>query len=291
MSPLAHSLFWSGGSIVGVGAAAYVLYRRGVWTSATTLAVVAATLGVTIGSKWQYRLEYLPVLDALLVPTREFLSPPARIPLGLVLGAVLAGFVCLLTRAPWREVGDALAVGAAAMISIGRFGCLFNGCCSGTLCPQWMQALCLRYPVGSEAFGYQLAAGLLTPASRMSLPVHPLPLYFAASAFAILVILVFLLRRNVEAGTLLAVFCILRPLSKLALEPLRASAPGGPRHLILIVPLSVLGATCLILLVRAVWSRASRDHALAAARSGRSLESEEGCGGRARPSAPAGPAA
>ena len=70
------------------------------------------------------------------------------------------------------------------------------------------------------------------------MPAHPLPLYFAASALALLAVLLWLYWRNAPPGALLATFCILEPTAKLALEPLRADP--RPPGLMVGIPLTVL---------------------------------------------------
>jgi phosphatidylglycerol:prolipoprotein diacylglycerol transferase len=223
-----------------------VLKARGVLGWRTGAAIVIAAHGLWIGAKWHQRLETLPVLEALWLMPADLLTPGMRIPGGLLTGAVLAGLWCLATRAPWRETGDALAVAASLLIVIGRMGCFVNGCCMGGVCHH-LRLICLRYPPGTESYDQQVLLGLITNASPLSSPAHPLPLYFAAASLVTLVVLLVLLRRGAAPGTLLAVFCIVRPATKLALEPLRVSAPDGPAGLMLAIPLGVLMVTVSVL--------------------------------------------
>src|SRR5262249_39258865 len=79
-------------------------------------------------------------------------------------------------RRSWHghpPVGEALAVRASTLISIGRIGCCFAGCCTGVEYHPRMRWRCVRYPPGTEAFNSQVGAGVprsgelpLAPGSR-----------------------------------------------------------------------------------------------------------------------------
>ena len=223
MSPASlYLLLWTIGCAAGFLSALLVLRRRHALTPATASAVAIAWLFLFIGSKWHSRLESLPWTHALVVSPAELFAPGRRLPLGLLTSGTAAALCCLALRLPWREVGDALAVFWSVLIPIGRIGCMTYGCCLGTVCGAWLRPLGWRYGPGTEAFHLQLAAGLIPPTSALSLPVHPLPLYFALASLGTLAVLVRLLRRESPPGMLLLTFCLLRPATKLALEPLRA---------------------------------------------------------------------
>jgi prolipoprotein diacylglyceryltransferase len=234
---------WTAAGFAGYAGAVYVLRRRHACTPATVAAVVAASYGLWIGAKWHHRLEHYPALEALMITPRDLLTSGMRIPLGLVVGALVAALVCRVFKAPWRETGDALAVAASTLILVGRFGCFVNGCCMGTTCPIWAHALCPRFGPGTETYDHQVVLGLITSASPTSLPAHPLPLYFGAASGVTLIVLLWLLRRGAPAGALLVTFCLARPLTKLSLELLRVTTPGGPTGLMLGIPLAVLLVT------------------------------------------------
>lgn len=241
---------WTAGCLAGFAAGALVLRRRRALRWGTLGALGVAWGGLIVGAKWQYRLEHASALDAFAVSPTELFDPGVHLPLGLVTGAVLAGLWCVAFRAPWRETGDALAVAASVLIPIGRVGCLLQGCCMGVACGPLAQALhiCLRFPPGSEPYNHQIRAQLIRFSATTSLPVHPLPLYFAVASLATLGVLVWLLRRDAPAGALLAAFCMLRPATKLSLEMMRAGAPpNAPGRLMLVIPLTVLVLTSVIL--------------------------------------------
>jgi prolipoprotein diacylglyceryltransferase len=245
-----YFLIWTAAGATGFLAGTLVLRHRGLASLRGLLVLAAGWCGLLVGAKWQFRLESLPVGEALLVSPADLLTPGMRLPLGLLTGALFAALHCAIMRFPWLDAGDALAVAASVVIPIGRIACLLNGCCMGTVCPAWAAAFCLRFPPGSETYNAQLRAEVITLAAPVSLPAHPLPLYFAAASILTLIVLLWLLRRGAPAGALLAAFCLLRPLAKLALEPLRASTPSGPSGLMLAIPLGVLVTTSVVLLLR-----------------------------------------
>jgi len=242
-----HLLIWTAGAATGFVAAVAMLRARRAVSVSTVLALGWAWAGLLIGAKWQYQLEQFPLTGALWLSPGEVLEPGLRLPLGLLVGGMLAGLWCLAVGAPWRATGDALAVAASAMMPIGRIGCLVNGCCMGAVCGRFA-AFCLRYPPGSEAYTAQLSDDLIPASAPLSLPAHPLPLYFAASSLVILGVLLWLYRRGAPQGALLATFCILEPLVKLMLEPLRATP--RPPALMVGIPLSVLTVSSIVLVAK-----------------------------------------
>jgi len=249
-----HMICWTAGAAAGFVAGVLVLRTRGAVTWATVLALGWAWEGLILGAKWQFRLEFYPLAEAFWVSPRELLEPGVRIPLGLLTGGVLAGLWCLIVRAPWRATGDALAVAACVMMPIGRIGCLLDGCCMGAACGPFAP-FCLRYPSGTDAYLAQVRSGRLAGTEPMSLPAHPLPIYFGVSALAILAVLLWLLLvRKAPPGALLAAYLVLEPATKLLLEPLRANP--RPPGLMVGIPLTILVGTLLIL-VR-TWLRRTR---------------------------------
>jgi prolipoprotein diacylglyceryltransferase/outer membrane protein assembly factor BamD (BamD/ComL family) len=255
-----YLLLWTLGCAAGFTAGLVVLRMRHALSAKTIVALGFAWEGLIVGSRLHYRLEEMRWPDAIAMSASDMLAPGRRMPLGIVMGAMLAGMWCLVARARWRDVGDALAVAASVMIPIGRIGCALAGCCMGAVCVAWPHALCWRYPPNTEAFTQQVRAGLIGLDASTSLPAHPLPLYFALGSLATLVVLVWLLRRDAAPGVMLATFGILWPLSKLALESLRGKPE--PAWLMLGLPTMVLVVTSATLLAAAVRRRWTTGRAL-----------------------------
>jgi len=248
--------FWTMGGFVGFGAGVLVLRARRACSLAGVMALGIAWGGLILGAKWQYQLEHLPAVEALLVSPREVLGAGMRLPLGILTGGLLAGLWCFATRAPWRETGDALAVGAFALSAVGRVGCVLNRCCMGTVCGRWALPVCVRFPPDTESYNQQLREHLIPLSAPLSLPAHPLPLYFGATSLGILALLLWLLKRGAPAGSLLATACILGPFAKLALERLRADP--RPAALMTGIPLATLVGTVMILSLRSASVAAAR---------------------------------
>ncbi len=246
----AYLTLWTLGCAAGFYAGVVVLRARDALDVRTLLALGLAWEGLLIGSKWHMRLETMPLWEAILLSPADLLDPGRRLPLGVLTGGVLAGAWCLVSRAPWRTVGDALAIAASVLIPIGRLGCLSFGCCMGAVCGHSSSPFCWRFPPGTEAYDQQLRQGLIGLDARLSLPAHPLPVYFALASLATLGILICLWRRGAAEGTLLAAFCLLWPAAKLALEPLRATPRASA--LMVGIPLGVLVVTLAALGIRAV---------------------------------------
>lgn len=251
---MAYQVFWISGALIGVAIATVVLYLRGVYTFGTACALAAGLTAFAVGTRLQGALELEGFWTALSsMSGAGFVYGPRRLPLGLLTGGLAAAAVGVVTRASLRDLGDALALGASALITIGRVGCFLNGCCTGAVCGPWApHALCMAYGPGTETYLLQVATGVIPPGTPMSLPVHPLPLYFGVAALITFVALVVLFRRGAAPGTMLAVFCVVRPTTKLLFETLRMSTLARSDALMVAIPAGVLATTLATLLVLAV---------------------------------------
>jgi phosphatidylglycerol:prolipoprotein diacylglycerol transferase len=90
---------------------------------------------------------------------------------GCILGGVI-GSLLYRCRRPFSflRMADCAAPGVAIGVAVGRVGCFLNGCCHGKVCDlPWGVA----FPNGSHAWVRQLNAGLVSPETASSLPVHP----------------------------------------------------------------------------------------------------------------------
>jgi phosphatidylglycerol:prolipoprotein diacylglycerol transferase len=79
---------------------------------------------------------------------------------GSFIGGFLAGvFYVTRNRLPFLRFGDVIVPCLFIGLSLGRIGCLMNGCCYGGPCADSWQAL--RFPNGSPVYTDQLASGEL----------------------------------------------------------------------------------------------------------------------------------
>lgn len=137
---------------------------------------------------------------------------------GGLLGAILFANrrkISFLTVTDWGVPG--LALGHA----LGRVGCFMNGCCFGSI---WDNPLAVSYPPGSEVAMNHLGRGLIE-FHQPSLHVHPVQLYETAANLTLVVILTFLFKKNLRAGTVTAVYFTVYPVVRFLNEFLR----GDPR--------------------------------------------------------------
>ncbi len=220
---MAEYLAWcSFGGIVGIAAALLVLRHRGALTAASAAVFPLAALACFYGAKVQYRLHIHPVAEALLVPPHELLQPGLNAPLGLGFAVVAAWLACWLLRVSRLQILDALAMGLAVAMPIGRIGCLRAGCCKGAVCPHWFQSLCVQ--PDSPVVMAPMASGDVVGHVPALAAVHLLPVYFAVLGIGLALLYLFLLRRGVRPGTLIAVQFFAYPLGQLAIEQLRTAA-------------------------------------------------------------------
>jgi len=252
----AYLAWWFAGGLTGMLAGTFVLRQRRALSWRVMIVYLAAAFGCLYGAKLQYRLRFLPVPEAMLVPPGDLLVSGFHIPLGLVGGFLAAMLACRLVRVPVLAMGDALAMAAAVMMPIGRIGCMVAGCCTGSICPRWWSGFCV-VPAGAEESvgpGGGLAA------------VHPLPVYFAALGLGLVLLYVTLLRRGARPGVLLAAGFLLYPLGQLAIESLRDAAPDRTPLMIRVL-LAMLAADVVVVsaIVAARRIRGLRRSVLAAA--------------------------
>lgn len=243
-----HAFDWGVGVAAGLIVALWVLHRRHAYSLFACLSIALAWVGVWIGASLQFRLEILPIGAALSPFSKPFPYPGMRLPIGLLVGTVVGLGSARIFRLDWRSVGDALAVNFATALVLGRIGCLRAGCCNGMVCALELP-WCVRHEIGTGAHGMQLAAEVIDPGAVFSLPAHPLPIYFALSAAALLVLMVAQLRAGVARGTLLLTFLLLWPPLKAILEAMRAI----PRPVMITV-----SATLAMFLAAILWMAVER---------------------------------
>jgi len=139
---------------------------------------------------------------------------------GCILGGLTGSLIYWYRRPfPFWRVADAVAAAVAIGAAVGRIGCFLNGCCDGAVCAlPWA----VRFPAGSHAWVRQLNAGLISPETPASLPVHPTQLYAALAGFVVLGVLLAYFPRRHRPGEVMALLMILYSLTRWPLEALRA---------------------------------------------------------------------
>jgi prolipoprotein diacylglyceryltransferase len=213
---------WRAGFSLGVVAALWVLASRNALRPASVFGVGIALLGFLYGAKVQSRLLDQPMPAALLVPPAELFAPGYRIPLALVTMMAVGLVWAVAWRADWRAMGDALALLGPVLQAVGRLGCFVNGCCTGTLSDlPWA----VVHDHRSDAHMLHASMDWIDQGALASLPVHPLPLYYASFGAVLALVMILMVRRGASSGSLLVLAVAVEPPFRLALEQLRGGFP------------------------------------------------------------------
>ena len=143
------------------------------WVGQAPFAIwISALLWAGLRRGWHFR----PALLSTAALAAGLSIGAALLPsvLGAIAGGLFAWLAAQRLLGLWRPPLRVFALGLAALLSVGRLGCLFGGCCFGqpTLLP-WA----IHYAPGSPAFLLHSALGLVAKDAAHSLGVHPIPLY------------------------------------------------------------------------------------------------------------------
>ena len=136
--------------IFGKIAILYYGYNKG-WNFSKWLSIILfATTGAAIGSL------FLPTIVGTLI---GFIGC-------LIFGKRLVGFQ--------HDVGIIIALFITIAFAIGRIGCLFNGCCFGSVTTlPWA----INYPIGTPAHWLHLFSDFISNSHSSSLSIHPIQFY------------------------------------------------------------------------------------------------------------------
>lgn len=140
---------------------------------------------------------------------------------GAVLAMVLLGPLLKLWILPdlsVRRFLDVLAITVCFSFALVRISCLMSGCCTGPECDAWY---CLSYEPGSQAWYWQLKAGLLASPAHPSHPVLPLHLLFMAASFFVGLFLMWYDGRRSFDGQIALLYLALHDGAKALLESFR----------------------------------------------------------------------
>ena len=169
---------------------------------------------------------------------------------GVIFGVATVGIYAALMRVSLRKLADVLAGPLALGLAFGRIGCFAAGCCWGDLCVSGDVTANLTAPekariqtfafVSSEGFGVRFPPetgafkqhhrlGLIRHHASSSLPVHPVQLYEALLAFALVAWLQWRRSKPHAPGGLFCAFGVGYGVIRFALEFLRAD--NSPAYL------------------------------------------------------------
>ncbi len=171
--------------------------------------VVAGVSGGRLAYLVQYRHEVFPpgqsLAQALFAAVN--LTQGGLVLLGALVGGGL-GFLayCLKHKVRVREYGDLVIPAIFIGVGFGRIGCLLNGCCFGDRCDlPWA----IQFPHNSITWAVLAERGFLSMDDQWTMPLHPTFYWY---------------RRY--PGDVLALGCILYPITRFLIEFLRADEMG-----------------------------------------------------------------
>jgi phosphatidylglycerol:prolipoprotein diacylglycerol transferase len=195
------------------------LDRRRVLHAMLVLAIAAFA-----GARLHFVLNQWPLFAAAPLTALQFWSGGLHAGGAILLLAVALPPVLRWRGLPPARFADAFAPTVAVGIAIARLGCFLHGCCFGTPSAlPWAVAS----PPHTFVYHFHLDEGLIAGGVPHALPIHPLPLYFAAAALGIAAVAAWLHRRKRYDGEVALVALALFGTSTALLEPLRADTHSG----------------------------------------------------------------
>jgi phosphatidylglycerol:prolipoprotein diacylglycerol transferase len=197
------------------------------------LAVWLLVSGV-LGGRLAYLLQYghelfvdaqgraLQGRDAIIAAVN--LSEGGLVLIGAMAGGA-AGFFLFCNRRRIAPLPLADLVVPAVFIGegFGRIGCLLNGCCFGDACSLPWE---ITFPQGSVPFRALVQRGFVDPEALTTMSLHPTQVYSSINAFVLALVTATYYWRRRHNGDVLALACILYPITRFTLEFLRGDEMG-----------------------------------------------------------------
>lgn len=118
------------------------------------------------------------------------------------------------------RLGDLLAPGIAFSMATYRIHCFAVGCCYG---PVTTLPWAIRFPKGSIPWRDHYTEHLISSTSTLSLPLHPLQLYFMVASLLVGFFLLWYLPRKSFDGQVILLYLVLHEGAKFLLEYLRVN--------------------------------------------------------------------
>lgn len=186
-------------------------------------AVVWAIVGGLIGARVFFLLQHLELTVSR--PSIVFDLNGGTVSWGAYLGGSLA-FIFYLRRhqQPTVRYLDVLASCLGLGPFIARWACFLNGDDYGTLADvPWA----VSFPHGSYPFAAQVQAGLLDPLAELSLPIHPVQIYFSFKGLLLVAVCTMLWKRKLSPGILFALYWLMFAAARFVLEFFRGDVSRG----------------------------------------------------------------
>lgn len=236
---------WTLGAVLGGLAVAWLMRLAELRPRDVGVVIGGLTLAILVGSKLLYLAEAWPTW--WLEPgglRAALLSPFMRIPGGLLMAIAVGPLLARAVGMRFLAYADVVTPAAGLLIAGIRVGCHLEGCCFGVVTSlPWA----VRFRAETDAYRWQMGAGLIHDGARESLPVHPLQLYFGVAGVALFLALCARRGRVRFSGEILVLFAVGYFWSTWLLEFLRAR----PHELTQITSLiAAVAATGLLVVAR-----------------------------------------
>lgn len=218
--------------------------RRGVAWRRPLVLLLLVTLVALAGAKSYSILE-----RGQIGPLRDEIGAGFRYPGGIlaVLIAVPLFRALLPAGLSLAAVLDLMAPGIGIAMVVMRAHCLLTGCCTGFPCTQ---AWCIAYPHQSPPFQQQMLDGLVRSDAAVTLPLHPLPIYFMLASLGTALFAIWFLPRAAYAGQTFLIFLTMHEGTKFALEFVRYPAAPLVQGGSLVVAVAALATLAVVQLRR-----------------------------------------
>ena len=151
---------------------------------------------------------------------------------GVIFSIIIAWVYLKKKGVSFLEYADLFAPSIAIGHSLGRWGCLFQGCCFGKITHSFLG---VKFPliiknhfvIGSPAAIHHLNLNLIDSNSNGSLPIHPVQIYESIGELIIFFILIYLSRRKHFKGLVFSGYIILYGILRFGDESFRGDDRGS----------------------------------------------------------------
>jgi phosphatidylglycerol---prolipoprotein diacylglyceryl transferase len=143
---------------------------------------------------------------------------------GGIPAAVLVGaWICRKRGLNLLDLGDIVIPSLFLGMAFGRIGCFLNGCCYGDQCSlPWG----VRFPMGSVPDVAMVLRGFVGADQDLSVRLHPTQLYSSLDGFLLYFLTSTFFAYRPRRGAVMALGALTYPLTRFAIESLRADEPG-----------------------------------------------------------------
>jgi phosphatidylglycerol:prolipoprotein diacylglycerol transferase len=142
---------------------------------------------------------------------------------GIPAGMLAAAWFCHKRNISLLALGDVLIPSLFLGVGFGRIGCFLNGCCYGDRCDlPWG----VQFPMGSVPDMALISGGFLGVDQDVTFRLHPTQLYSSLDGFLLYLLTAAYFPFRPRNGAVIALGALTYPISRFAIESLRADELG-----------------------------------------------------------------